>query len=83
MYVYILVIKYGIHKEVVGAYSSVGKANIYLESRFGNHRTYFETVKTNGVKLGYVVEVKLNNAYYYIDLIKTEMDVPLTKDKLK
>lgn len=82
MYVYILVIKYGIHKEVVGAYSNVGKANTYLKSRFGSQRTYFETVKTNGVKLGYTIEAKLDNAYYYIDLIKTEVNVPLTKDKL-
>ena len=77
---YLMYISYGIHKEIVGVFSTIEKANEYLGNRFGYHRTYYATFKSNGIELGYSIEAKLNQAYYYINLMKIELNKPIKAD---
>lgn len=71
MEVYILFI----NKKVHGVFSSIKLANLHITHRFGDHRTYFETVETNGVKLIHQIECHIKGeGWYYLDLIPVRVD---------
>jgi hypothetical protein len=82
MIYYLLTFSHGYFIHTMGLFSTVAKANKVLETTFGNHRSYFETHESNGVKLDYEIEAKHpESGYVYISLTALRVDENIWRSK--